>query len=265
MRTPLVIVACAVALMSTPDAAMGSVAKAKKLFSSAEKHFAAGRFEDALAKYKQAFKAKPLPGFHFNIGMCLRALGRHREAIEHFESYLSQAKRPRHRKEAEQLIRDAKAQLAAEQPPDTAPGDSASASDPEGTSDAEKNAAAQPATLPASAPPGPAKRGLSPIFFWSSLGVTGALVVVGSITGALALEKSRSYKDDLTAPSELQGLKDSGEAMKMTSTVSWALAGAFGAATVALFFFTDLSPDETSVSAAPLQGGGGIVVMGRRF
>ncbi|MBM4291040.1 MAG: hypothetical protein FJ138_05990 [Deltaproteobacteria bacterium] len=58
--------------------------------------FHAGRHEEALAGYR-ALAATPLGGpMHANAGYACQALGRHEEAIAHFESYLAELPFRRH-------------------------------------------------------------------------------------------------------------------------------------------------------------------------
>jgi tetratricopeptide (TPR) repeat protein len=253
------LVAVMVLAASSPAAAQEDVKRARKLFQEAEKHFAAGKYKQALEKYQDAYKAKPLPGFHFNIGQCLRSLGRLEEAIHHFEKYIELSKRPKHRADAERLIRLCKDEIAER-----------AAADKEGEQPPDFRDERAPVEDLSPAPtPEPEKetswRVLNPMFLWSSMGVTAVFLITGSITGGIALGKSREFKDKDTPFEDLEDLKDSGESMRTASNVSFGLAAAFGAVSVALYFLTDFSPKETAVTAAPLREGGGIVTMGGRF
>jgi len=62
---------------------------AKRYFANGEKLFALGKFDEALEQYQQAFEAKPLPGFLYNIGQCHRNLGNFDQAIFSFRKYLT--------------------------------------------------------------------------------------------------------------------------------------------------------------------------------
>jgi tetratricopeptide (TPR) repeat protein len=64
---------------------------ARRHFQKGEKLFALGRFDDALEQYEQAFEARPLPAFLFNIGQCHRNLGNYDQAIFSFRKYLDQS------------------------------------------------------------------------------------------------------------------------------------------------------------------------------
>ena len=61
---------------------------AKRHFESGEKLFALGKFDEALNEYQEAFDAKPIPDFLFNIGQCYRNLGDYDQAIFSFKKYL---------------------------------------------------------------------------------------------------------------------------------------------------------------------------------
>lgn len=231
--------------------ALGAEQDAKKLFLKAEGHFAAGEFSEALALYQRAYQIKPLPGFHFNMGQCHRNLDQFEEAIEQFNLYLKKSNPPKHRADAEELIRacEAERQRALE---------------------AELLETPQPASLPAdpgagaeSAPPTDNRRKLPPLYFWSGVGLTGALAITGTITGALSLGKSSSYSDPSTPREELQGLKDSGESLRTASTVTFILALATAAGTVVTYFYTDFGSKKGLVSATPLPGGGAVVLRGQ--
>ena len=67
------------------DAAMRA---ARRHFERGEKLFALGKFDDALEEYQEAFDAKPIPDFLFNIGQCYRNLGDYDQAIFSFKKYL---------------------------------------------------------------------------------------------------------------------------------------------------------------------------------
>jgi tetratricopeptide (TPR) repeat protein len=262
MRRAVALLTLLATVLSSQPVRADDVAKAKRLFRQAEQAFAKNDFEGALELYKQAYEAKPLVGFHFNLGQCYRSLGRYEEAIQHFEAYLRSSTNPKNRADAEKLIklcREALSQQPASTPVE--PEEPASAPvDREAVPGLDKEA--KPTLPPAETKPG--RRRLKPIYFWSGVGVTGALLLVGTVTGGVALAKSSEFKDPATAESELQDLKDSGEALRTTSTVMFALSAAAAAGTAALYFFTDFSYGKEKVVATPVPGGG-MITMGGVF
>jgi tetratricopeptide (TPR) repeat protein len=78
----------------------------KKHYERGEKLFALGKFDDALAEYQQAFDAKPLPDFLYNIGQCYRNLDDLDQAIFSFKKYLKLAPDAPDRDKVEKLIAD---------------------------------------------------------------------------------------------------------------------------------------------------------------
>src|SRR5688572_8188229 len=111
--TPLRIVAIlavtaglAVGLGPVPAARADDAATraARHHFQKGEKLFALGRFDEALDQYEQAFEARPLPAFLFNIGQCHRNLGNFEQAIFSFRKYLRQLPDADNREAVEALI-----------------------------------------------------------------------------------------------------------------------------------------------------------------
>ena len=110
-------------------------------------------------------------------------------------------------------------------------------------------------------PPPPPSKGLHPIYFWSAVGVGGAMLLMGTVTGGLALNKSSKYKDPATSASEAAYLKDQGGDLKTASTVTFIVGATAVAGAAVLYFFTDFQRKELgsgpaaqspSVAAAPL-------------
>ena len=235
-------------LVSTASA---NTRQARVFFGRAEKSFAKKDYARALKLYQKAYAAKPLAGFYFNIGLCQRKLGHHAEAVTSFRTYLEQSKSARNKQRAEKLLNESQAIIAEAQ----------AAAKPE----------EPPALVPAIKKPGESpptnkptrRRRLKPLYFWSAAAVTGALLLTGTITGAVALSKSSTFRDPSTAHSELQGLKDTGQALRTTSTVTFVLGAMGTAATAALFFFTDFGSKETKVAAAPTPDGAMLTLVGK--
>src|SRR4051812_24080106 len=78
--------------------------KAKEIYGQAEKEYQLGRFDDALKLYQQAFEAKPLPGFLFNIGQCHRNLGNWERASFFYQGYLAREPKAKNRSAVLALI-----------------------------------------------------------------------------------------------------------------------------------------------------------------
>ena len=83
-----------------------SMRAAKRHFDRGEKLFALGKFDEALDEYQQAFDAKPLPGFLYNIGQCYRNLGDYEQAIFSFKKYLKLEPEASNKEAVERLIEE---------------------------------------------------------------------------------------------------------------------------------------------------------------
>jgi len=82
---------------------------AQRHYDRGEQLFALGKFSEALDEYQKAFKAKPLPGFLFNIGQCHRNLGDYEAAVFSFKKYLKLEPDAPDRAKVEKLIEELEA------------------------------------------------------------------------------------------------------------------------------------------------------------
>jgi tetratricopeptide (TPR) repeat protein len=259
IRAGLLLFAVASVLASVPRSAQADDAgKASRLLRQANQQCAGEQPEAALPIYERAIEAKPLPQIYLAYGDCLRQLGQYDRAIEQYRQYQQAAKRPKDREQAENLIKACQEQregAAAARPPTGPPDQSATAELPP-----DLKATPPPPRVPT---PAERRRRFAPVYFWTGVGVTAALLAAGTACGVVTIVKGNRYNDLTTPYEELQGLKDTGEALKLTSTIAFVASGATAIATTVLFFFTRFKAPE-SVSAAPVPGGG-MVVMGGRF
>lgn len=88
------------------------VERAKALFAEGNQHYTLGEFAQALADYKRAYRAKPLPGFLFNIAQCHRKLNQDQDAIAMYQSYLVGVPDAKNKAMVESLIAESRAKLA---------------------------------------------------------------------------------------------------------------------------------------------------------
>jgi tetratricopeptide (TPR) repeat protein len=253
----LALLALAPSVAAAPDAV---TAKARALFKQAEVHFSLGEFQAALDGYREAYKLKPLPGLLFNIGQCYRHLRQYDRALFFYEQYRIRSSALVNAEEVNQLIEICRKELATQgkKPP------------PSSRESAElpllPPASRLPAVEPAGGTEGPApvaptgRRRLRPLWFWSGLGLSAALLVTGAVTGGLALKQSSDYQDRDTSIERRRELRDSGTALARTSTATFAVGGAAAAVTAVLYFFTDFGGRERTVAAAPVAGGAALVV-----
>src|SRR3954468_5486090 len=97
----LFVVALAARIAAADDAATRS---ARRHFERGQKLYALTKFREALDEYQQAFDAKPIPDFLFNIGQCYRNLGDYDSAIFSYKKYLGATPDAPNRAQVEQLI-----------------------------------------------------------------------------------------------------------------------------------------------------------------
>ncbi|MBI5490268.1 MAG: PEGA domain-containing protein [Deltaproteobacteria bacterium] len=110
--------------------------------------------------------------------------------------------------------------------------------------------------------------GVDPVWFWTSVGITGAAAVAWGVTGGLALAKNSDYADNASRTAAEQS---DGQALALGADICGAIAGAAAVATVVLIFFTDWdgeAPDDsqagvTGFSAGPVADGLSLGVVGR--
>jgi hypothetical protein len=98
-----------------------------------------------------------------------------------------------------------------------------------------------------------------PASVWAMLGVTGALAIGAGVTGGLALANKSDFDEanNGSDPANAQSLRDTGQALNITTDVLIGTAVASGAVTLILFF----TRPEVPVAAAPT--GTGVVVFGQ--
>jgi tetratricopeptide (TPR) repeat protein len=248
-------------VVGAPDAR--AKAEARALFKQAEIKFSLGAFDQALPLYEKAYELAPLPGFLFNIGQCHKNLGRCDKAIFFYRQYLVRMPSAPNRDAVERLIAGCgQARAPQAKPPETT-GLKASAREASAPAAAGHPADTQRSTAPKRG--SQRGRGLHPGWFWGAVGLTGALLVTGAITGTVAMSSSDEFKDPQTTVARRWELKDPGEALATTSNVTFALGAVAAVGTAVLFFFTEFGSEETHVAAAPLQSGGAAVMLQGRF
>ncbi len=109
------------------------------------------------------------------------------------------------------------------------------------------------------------REGLSRVWFWTGLGVTGAAVITASILGGVTLQKASDYEAD---PMRTKTAQDQGNRLALMTDVAIGASVLFAVGTLLLYLNTDWGADEedaaaVSAEAAILPGGGFIGVRGR--
>jgi tetratricopeptide (TPR) repeat protein len=209
---------------------------ARLTFEQAREDFVAGRYEQALARFRQAYQLSPRPGLLYNIAQTLDRLRRDEETVQALREYVQAVPDAPNRAEVEARIRvldEALARQHANNPPPPPGG---------GT------------------PPPPPSQGLAilhPAIFISvgGLALAGAGVLIWSGLETLSLNDAynatTTYGSALTAHSRALD-------QQLLTNVFIGVTDALGAAAAALAIFTDWSVfgggSEGSAQVAPLFG-----------
>jgi tetratricopeptide (TPR) repeat protein len=112
--TLLALCLACVASVRTAHAEDAAMRAAKRHYERGQKLFALQKFDEALDQFQQAFDAKPIPDFLFNIGQCQRNLGDYESAIFSFKRYLKLDPDTENRAQVEELIGQLEEKQAAE-------------------------------------------------------------------------------------------------------------------------------------------------------
>jgi hypothetical protein len=183
----------------------------------------------------------------YDLGRCHLELGHRVEARRELGLYLAEVDpaliSAERRQEVEALL-----DRAAEEPP--APVEPAPVVEPE----------PEPVAEPAVEPAPSSRRGLSPAWFWSTLGLAAALAIGGTVTGALVLSAGEEYEQlrddyiggDAGAYARGMDTRDRAEDLATATNVLFPVAGVFAAAALVLVFFTEFRGDESGSSALHL-------------
>lgn len=246
-------VLCLAAPARAQDDYLANMEEAKTLYQRAEAHYAKGEFEQALQLYEQAYQKAPEPMFLLGIGQAYKALDRCEKAQHYFERYVVNWPEAPNREVVERLIKACREQLARQR-------------ERERQRELEQQRQLElerQKQVPKEAPPEQPRGGLSPIWFWSGVALSGALLATGAITGGIALAKNKEYKEDGTSVQRRLDLRDQGQDLQTVSTVTFIAGGVAAGATAVLYFFTGWGKERTQVSAGVAPSGGTLVVQGR--
>ncbi|HEY4222616.1 MAG TPA: tetratricopeptide repeat protein [Myxococcota bacterium] len=97
---------------------------ARRYYAEGKQAYDLGHFDQALSSFESAYKAKPLPGFLFNLGQCHLELGHYERAEFFYQRYLDAVPSADNRAVVEELIAEAHSKAVAH----PAPSDDVSAS-----------------------------------------------------------------------------------------------------------------------------------------
>jgi tetratricopeptide (TPR) repeat protein len=180
-----------VAMCSTADA--DEVADARRAFISGMKHFDLGEYKQALADFKDGYRAKEDPVFLYNIAQCYRLMKENVDAIRYYRLYISRAPDASNRGEIENRISTLQAIVEAEQRrPRTPLPTTAGLATPPAQTAAASGIVATTTTATATAP----VKKTTPIYkkwwLWTIVGVAAAGAGVGLGLGLTHLSSTTS-------------------------------------------------------------------------
>lgn len=232
---------------------------ARLTFQRAREAFDAGRYEDALVRFRQAYELSPRPTLLYNIAATLDRLRRDEETVVALRAYLDAVPNAPDRTEVEARIGVLEASLAERRERDEAA--AAAAAQAAAEREARDN--------PPPPPPEHESGGLHPAI---AIAVGGAALVAGGLIIWSGLD-ANSQNDDYIAYSQSDGAtfeeamaryEDTRSAEKRTNALIGVAAG-LGATAAVLLIFTDFggSSDEDTLSFTGGFTDGGAMVGAR--
>ncbi len=257
----VIVVTTMLVLYATPGAAETPVAKAKALFKRAETHFSVGEFDKALDLYTEAYKTVQLTGFLFNIAQCHRYLGNCDKATFFYNRYLSLTPSSPFRDQIAVYIKACRPkEPRSTSAPATIPATTSAPSEPPRLVRNEE----PPTTAPV-VPRVDAVGRPSAGWLWTGAALSVALLVTGTVTGAVAYSKNQEYKEPGTLPARQEELKSSGQKLAVASVTTLGLGGAAAIATglgYLLWYRPAARRAESPATVLLLDGGAGLVLRG---
>ena len=184
----------AITAAARPAQAQRGDSRARELYLEGDRHYAAGRYEDAVQAFEEAYQLSERPLLLFNLANAYERLGRYEEALSALSEYAPHAaeeEQEQIRSRIENLTRRVEEQASVEEVPD---------GEPDG-----------------SVEPPPDEGGDDTLILTGAVlaGVGGALVLGGAIFGGLAL----AARDEANA-----GCVNTGGATVCDDSVSGALS-----------------------------------------
>ncbi len=246
------------------------MAAARRHFDKARAEYSQGSYREAVAELEAAHTLDPsAKDLVFNLGVVHEKLADIDDALQWFQLYTTMSLTPQERDRADAYIKrleGAKKEIA--QRPPGPPGPPA----PTGSTPAPAPSETQ--LLPMGPPlPSPPKRGRLDGATIAALGVTGAALVFGTVLAVKAKvdEPPTGYVTGQDGTyGDLKGSADFAHREAILADAGFGLSIAAGITAAVLYFARPRdssaakapAPAASSVSAAPLTGGGALVVQG---
>jgi hypothetical protein len=271
---------------------------AAALFDQGMALFNDENWSGALEAFERAYALEPHYVVLFNIGACRKALHDYPSAVDAFEAYLREGgdQVPAERRvEAEQMLAEARSLIAAvtvvvdrdgaevtvdgvargvsplAEPLRLGAGNHVIGARAQGTAPAEERVALVGGetrtvnlVLGSDSIGGTTNEGtVDQAWFWTAVGITGALAIGGAVTGAMTLVEKDAFEDavtrcqggDLGACDEGNDVADRHDAYRLATNVLLPAAGAVAVTAVVLFFFTEFGDGEAPPATIGLDAG----------
>ncbi len=264
MRCTFAIVSMTLLLWPTSARAQADevVAEVSAYDARAEEYFAAGDFAAALAEQEAAQALLPATPRLFNMAVCLERLDRPREAMDLYRQFVVAPDVPSERRQlAQQRIDAIQVQLAEpERPPIEFGSGEAVDEESEDVAAIDEDPTPTPEPVPVTAPADRSGRNLSPVAFWTMLGLTGAAGLATIICGAVTLDMHDEFLSTYQGEGDSRDLQVSGRNLSMVTNIFIGVTAAFAASALVLGLVTnwdDGEEDSDGVALVPSVGPGG--------
>lgn len=252
-RITLAIALCV--LCSAPAVAQEGegFSEVEKLYTQGATHFNRGQFSDALVKFQEAYKVYPAPNLLFNMARCYQALGQMDLAVTTYQRFTAQPGIDAATKQqAEKKIEEIEAAV-------------------------KETGGARRTTAAAGTAAGAQKEPLSfSPWQYVLLGVGGAAIIGGGVAMGLGFAKASDAdnrrKDENLPATEYDALISDADTMKAIGYAMLGVGGALAITGAVLWIIEAMDAQgdaetaeepEVAFMPAALQGGGGLMVMGR--
>jgi len=224
--------------------------QAKAKYEEGKGHYAAGRYEEALAAFTEAYNLSNKPDLLFNLGVCSEKLGHSGKAIAYYELYLEENPEATDRDGVSKRLEALKA--AQDQP-----------AEPEPEPEAEKTA-----PPPAEEDELVVEEEEDKTIFWPGavMGLGGLILATGTLTAIMAYNRYGDLEDSCS-PDCSDGKVAKVKKAALAADIQFALGGAVVAAGLIWWLTSNGGEAEVEVAGVKgtplvLPGGGGLMLEG---
>ena len=260
-RKTLLVALLTCILLPAVASAQGDTDLAKGYYKLGVNLYNRADYEEALDQFQKAYKHSGKAALFHNIARCYESLGKHEEAVKHYERYLEEGK-PADADVIKARIANLK-RLIAKKKAREKPKPASQPAKPVTKPIVAPKPKPQPLKpLPVPAAPGRPMRTAG----WVLVGVGGATLVAGLIMGGTAADIASSLEDqNATKQTEYESVKeeeDRGRAMETGMIIALAVGGAAVATGAVLLILDARKNKERRAWLAPTVTPGGAFVSG---